>query len=471
MLKYFLSAIIKKRVVELAKFNFLLLESDPRVISILRENFEKEFDAYLQLAKSESDLDGALGDVIDLVICRNEFVSDEGEPFAAANKLIEKCERANRKLVAVFIGEVDGEGRELRCLEERFKIEDLNQAVIEELGLTKHDLALFKLPEYLSIPVNNFFLIDKACCDVFIKIKKKQGDQFIKRIMKDDELDRETIEKYKDMGLTEFFVAKDDHVKVLTALLNQGMNRILGIKERGGSQFEVVGETYEITGHLIEALGINDQTVRMCDATIGNIKKSIEGRDKLGMMLISILRDKSCYAYKRNYLTGLFCAELVPHMGWGRGEIEKSNFEKMLFVAFFHDILIREDKLLKIHSDQEMEDLELPGIHRTQVMNHANKVATMVQAYPHAPQGVDIIIRQHHGSANGVGFPEAYSNNISPMALAFIVVENYVIEILRELDMTKKLNLNNVFDRMNKKFPLVNYKKVVSILKALSVSK
>ena len=100
--------------------------------------------------------------------------------------------------------------------------------------------------------------------------------------------------------------------------------------------------------------------------------------------------------------------------------------------AFFHstiadiETLIEEEKLLKIMDLDSLRKANLTPRERDAVLNHANKAALLAQTYPRLPQGVDIIIKQHHGVSNGVGFPEALTAGISPMAIFFVVVEDFM---------------------------------------------
>ena len=102
------------------------------------------------------------------------------------------------------------------------------------------------------------------------------------------------------------------------------------------------------------------------------------------------------------------------------------------------------------------------------VEKHAQMAAEFVQKFPHAPMGADQIIRQHHGTLNGIGFSEHYGNNVSPMAVVFIVAEEFTRIILN--------NEHGPFDRaafireLKEEFPTSRFQKVISTLESLPLS-
>ena len=85
-----------------------------------------------------------------------------------------------------------------------------------------------------------------------------------------------------------------------------------------------------------------------------------------------------------------------------------------------------------------------------------------MQGIPKLPQGVDLIVKQHHGQTNGIGFPEKLSSGISPLAIFFIVMEHFSSLILECKD---KIQFEIIFDELYKKHTLPSYRKVVDILR------
>jgi hypothetical protein len=98
------------------------------------------------------------------------------------------------------------------------------------------------------------------------------------------------------------------------------------------------------------------------------------------------------------------------------------------------------------------------------VANHANRAALLVQSYPRLPQGVDQIIKQHHGVSNGVGFPENLTPALSPMVVFFIVVEDFATQILQLKEGDK---LSSVIPGLKERYRIISFRKVVNELENL----
>ena len=85
-----------------------------------------------------------------------------------------------------------------------------------------------------------------------------------------------------------------------------------------------------------------------------------------------------------------------------------------------------------------------------------------MQGIPKLPQGVDIIVKQHHGQSNGIGFPDKLSSSISPLAIFFIVIEHFVTLLL---EYKEKINFEVIFDELYNTHTLPSYRKIIDVLR------
>ncbi|MDD0853436.1 hypothetical protein HBN50_10020 [Halobacteriovorax sp. GB3] len=446
--------------------DFILLEKEQRVIDILKPVLEKEFSVTVHVGSSEEELERlmAIPSTFSIVLARNLYETDDERIYFAQlafNKIYDlKCEKP-----IVSFGSVDFNYNHLRSLTDRFRVNDLFIAIKDLLDLGTKRMEELKAPEFLPVPLSNFYLMTSCCCDVYIKIQKEGMDHYVKRIKMGDTFDKDVIQKYELMNLDSFFVRREDHDIFLNHLMSQSVDKVVKTKKIK-DHIEVTTDSYGISQNLIDDLGVSDQLVNMSNVTIGSMMKNIEDTT-FGELLRDLLKNQDSFSYKRSYLISLFAHQIIPHMEWGQSQKQlKANFEKIAFVSFFHDILLKDDELLKINSNEDLANANLPGFKVTLVKEHANKISTMVQQFPKAPAGADVIIRQHHGVINGVGFAEKPSSNISPMALVFVVIEDFVTRLLIQLE-TGKISAREIFDELEPKYQLSTYKKVVSLLKAV----
>jgi HD-GYP domain-containing protein (c-di-GMP phosphodiesterase class II) len=202
----------------------------------------------------------------------------------------------------------------------------------------------------------------------------------------------------------------------------------------------------------------------MVDQTLQQMKNQITKNDKLGQLLRKLLDDQLSYAYRRSFMICLFSYTLFPKMEWGSQEQQTILLEKITMVSFFHDIYLEEERLLKIMDNEAMKKANLTPLEKDLVINHANKAALLIQSYPKLPQGVDLIIKQHHGVSNGVGFPEFLTAGISPMAIFFVVIEDFVTQLLEQKDTA---SIPNIMINLKAKYQLPTYRKVVTEIEAV----
>ncbi|OUR97103.1 hypothetical protein A9Q84_12290 [Halobacteriovorax marinus] len=445
----------------------MLVELDERVLSLLKEGLSSEFDSTVHCVSGLEKVKDLLSAVeFDLIIVRNKFLKDD-VTIEAAKGVMNTLYDLRKSVPVIVLGEFDFPYGTYEVLPDRFRIEELYRLIIKVLNISEAELKQLKLPEFVGMAIENFTFMENTCCDIYIKLDSKEGEKYLKRINKFDSIDRDVILKYKNNHVHFFYVKKNEHTNLLNHLLQHSLEKIVQISKSAIAIHEIHSENYGISQNLIEAVGITPHTIRLANAAIGVMRKSIEGHGEISELLEQLLANKTSYAYKRNYLISALVHELTPHLNWGTGEQLEAQNEKMTFLSFFHDIYLREESHLKIFSNEEAKDLDIQSSEL--VLNHANKAAVLIQSFPHSPSDVDIFIKQHHGTVKGVGFPDFYSASISPMVIVFIVIEKYTYYIL---EMTpEKLKNENVkeiiFNQLYDDFHQPSYRKIVDIFKKL----
>ena len=206
----------------------------------------------------------------------------------------------------------------------------------------------------------------------------------------------------------------------------------------------------------------------MVDQTVHQIRTQITKTDKLGTLLRKLLDNQLSYSYRRSYLICLMSYTLLPKMEWGSQDQQSVMLEKLSMVSFFHDIYLDDEKLLKIMDNEALKKANLTPRERDAVLNHAHQAALLVQSYPRLPQGVDIIIKQHHGVSNGVGFPEAITAGISPMAIFFVVIEDFVTTLLEQ---GNEPNFAVILSHLKLRYQLPTYRKIVAEIEHMLTKK
>ncbi len=452
------------------QLNILIIDPLEKITEVVRQNFDKNFGASIQaihtLEEGLAFLDKK--PTLDLYIIRNYNGLDQntGRMAEFAKPLLAKLDSIENKTPVIVLGDVELAIKANIYVCYEMKIQELNKIFYRALNLKREDFLHMKLPKYVPFPISNFYLMDRSPCDVYIKLTKTTGDEFIKRLYVGDSFTKKDLKKYESLGLADFYITREEREFFINDLLEQTLKNL---KAKGDDEthFDKNADSFTIGTDMIKLLGVTPACVELVEETVDNIKTHILKTGKLSDLFKNVFNDKHSFSYRRSYLICIVSYMLLPRMEWGGVDQRSSLFEKISLVSYFHDIYLETDEMLKINSLEDLRKANLSPRERDIVLNHANNAAMIIHNYPHLPQGVDAMIRQHHGSANGLGFPEVYSSSISPMAIFFIVVEEFATLILT----AKVMDTSLIIKDLKTKFTLPSYRKYVSEIEAVFLSK
>ncbi len=439
----------------------LLVEPHENINEIIAKNFQREFGAIIHSFKTAAEalINVKKNEHYDLYVVRNfseETVTESTEPIAQL--FLNTIYDLNLKVPLIVIGEFEHTFKKYALVSDRLRVEELNRLVLKALDLKREDFSHMKLPDYVPFPIRIFYMMTHSPCDIYIKLLKKSGDEFVKRLNFGENFSKEDLKKYADLGLAEFYILKDERELFMNGLISQTIKAIKSIPSTDdGTAVSKTGDSFIISADLIKELGITPACVAMVDHTVMMMRQQISKSDKLGQLLRKLLDNQLSYSFRRSYLICLLSYTLLPRMEWGSGDQQNILLDKLSMVSFFHDIYLEDDKLLKIMDHDSFRRAVLLPKERDLVLNHANRAALLVQSYPKLPQGVDLIIKQHHGVSNGVGFPEVLTASISPMAIFFVVVEDFVTQLLNQ---EEHLNFPVLLKAIHERYQLPSYRKV-----------
>ena len=452
------------------ELKILLVEPNEQVGDLIAKNLERELGARTIHFKSGAEAVESVkkGDYYDLFVVRNSSLETVEHPIEQIAALFLNLIYDNSlKIPLIVIGEFEHPYKKYAMVSDRLRIEELNRLVLKALNLKKEDFSHLKLPDYVSFQTKYFYLMTLCPCDVYIKLVKKTGDEYVKRLHFGESFTKEDLRKYEDLGLQEFYILREERELFMNGLLTQSL-RNLRAPHTIDQAVVMTGDSFVISSELVKSLGISSTCVAMVDQTVHQMRTQITKADKLGSLLRKLLDNQLSYSYRRSYLICLMSHALMPKMEWGSSDQQASLLEKISMVSFFHDIYLEDEKLLKIMDLETLRKANLNPRERDSVLNHANKAALLVQSYPRLPQGVDIIIKQHHGVSNGVGFPESLTAGISPMAVFFVVVEDFVTCILEHNDLD---NFTNILKYLKQRYQLPTYRKIVAEIESMVTKK
>lgn len=459
----------------------LIVTNKESLNQLLADHFREQFKAKvlttveLEVAKTELESN----DKYNLILIKNpryqeiypdeKFNETEKPPalpkeFDYAHRILNLLYDHSYETSVIIIGDYDTSFQNFECISERLRLEELNRVVFKRLKLRKEDYSHIKLPDYVAIPVKDLIALTSVPCDLFIKLNRKEGEDFLKRFKEGDDFSIEDIKNYQNAGVDYLYVRKDERDTFYQGLTKESLLKIKNLSSAEVEEkIKINSSIFQASSLFMRELGITEGTIHMVETSLKTIQHMVTQESKIGNFLKKLLQSQESYSFKRSALISALSYQVLPQMDWGSGDQLQQIFLKIHTVSFYHDLGLEEEAHFKILFKDQFDGLnKFTSKERELILNHAQKMATLMQGIPKLPQGVDLIVKQHHGQTNGIGFPEKLSSGISPLAIFFIVIEHFSTLILES---NEKIQFEPIFDEMYKRHNLPSYRKVVDTLK------
>lgn len=390
---------------------------------------------------------------VALVITKARVGSEE-----TAIKIHQHIKKESLNTCLIVLGECPSISGEILCLQEPVSWELLIKQAAKHLGVTLQDSISKVKPDYLPVGLYYFYDIQKTPCDVYIRIKKGPNEyQFVKRIHSKDIFDKDTILKYEEQGLKEFYIPKDYVQYFTTFVTNNLVERLerddLSLEER----ILTTANGHEIVRDRIQMMDLDEACVDLADASITSMVKSVKDSPEIANLLKFLFTNKVSYAYQHCHLMALMCHYVLSKQSW----YKQDHLQILSFVSFFSDVTLKSNQQMQISSMKELAESNLTDEEKRQVMNHAKEAVTILHTHPDANDYVKTVLLQSHGKMDGVGFEDNPGEELHPLSKVFIISDNFVKTLLNpSMPSTKKEILPLLYER----FSGPSYQKIIKAL-------
>lgn len=345
-----------------------------------------------------------------------------------------------------------------------FDLKSVIQAAAKFLKVTPKKMIEQVVPDFFPISINYCLNLKKAPCDIYLL---KENNEYEKFHNSNDGVTTEEIKKLIKDGNQQVYVNAANRLKFVNQVTVSLVDRLKSTNMTEGEKLNVADEALQVVQDVsTKENPISTSTQELAGAAISMCMEIAKTNPTVAGLLKKLLANKTSYIYKHTQLIIHISQHILSNTEWGSNE-QKG---KLAFVAFFHDICLPSDKLAKYSSDLEVgRDNSLSVMEKDLVFKHAKTSAEIVQKFPTAPIGTDIIIMQHHGSISGQGFAKTFTNSISPLAIVFIIAEEFTNLIL-EFDDPAKIaqNKEGMIYKLGQKFTRSKYQKVIETLSTIS---
>lgn len=362
--------------------------------------------------------------------------------------------KRDKKPIVLVHGISNSPYEELIPFERDIPVKDLVQTFAKKAGITAQYMAKLNVGEYFEIPTQYLLPGWQVVQPIFFYDKDKQLCQLLKE---GEFFTPELLETLKNSNILVKSQYRLELINSFTSKLKEKLDQEMPIKER----VSLTDTAYQMISNTMQSLELPETSLLLAKSAIGSMEKIVHSNKTLSELYKVITDDKTSLRFKHVLVSMFLGHHLLRQIPWA----SKQHEESWSHLCFFHDIMLTKDEWIFIDHEFDLEKLKLDPKDKAIVINHARLAARVVSQVKELPVGIDTLIKQHHGSKMGDGLGKM-SMSISPLAILFVIVENYTHFLLTEPEKAKMAEENHDFiESLFKKYPFPNYKKTIPYLR------
>lgn len=434
----------------------ILIEPNSKIEQVYRLNLEVYVGLEVRVFKNVKDAIAYIQtQKFDLVISRNTVHAK-----LVAQLIKDELTKKNSSIPMIVYGDGEHPKDIYHSIPGALDLKSIVKKSAESLGITAQSMANKKVDNFFGIPIPYYEYIDMPTCDIYLK----EPDQTYSLLFAQDHpIHKEKIQEFLSDAVPALYIERDQRLKIVSQITAEMMALLEHEELDPNEQIQALESNIELVNRKLLKLGINEETIRQIDKNIENLQKVAKQNPKLSVLLSRLLNNQSSFMYLHTQMMTYVACHILQNIDWGNKEQE----DKVCFISYFHDIALENDVQAKIHSNDELKLSRLSSREKTLVEKHAQISAEIISKYPHAPMGADQIIKQHHGSLNGLGFLDNFSAQLSPMAMVIIVAEEFTHQLLAQDD--TMLDKAKIIVHIKNKFKSTRFKKIIDLVDSILI--
>lgn len=436
----------------------LLVENNPKIESFYRLNLSTWLGLETLTQKNGEAATQYLGTQsakINLIIVRYKIAKEQTAAILSAY-----VKQKDLKIPIIVIG--PGEVPDVLCVVNSLDLKLMIKTAAVALNITAKDMSSKSVPDFFPIPLSYFNSIKRSVCPIYAQ-NVEDPQNYHLQIEKLKDFDPDMVHTLTQAAVKFLYVDKMDRLSFVSNLTAELISELKMDDLSEDENVTAIDMSMELLSKKLLTLGINEETVALAKKNIAAITLTAKKSNKLSKLLDRLLNNKASYLYKHTQILTYVCFHIIHNIDWGSPEQE----EKISFIAFFHDIALENDTQCQIHSTVELKNSLLTKEDKDLVEKHAQIAAEYITKFPHAPMGADQIIRQHHGQLHGLGFSDHYGSNISPMAMVFLVAEEFTRVLMNQKN--GNLNRDEILAEVKKEFTSNRFMKIIEKLENITL--
>jgi hypothetical protein len=423
--------------------NSLLLIDNQELENIYGIHFNVYLSSDVMVKKSSQEIIDFLTIVptVDVIIVK-DVIGDDKCAESVSNWLNE-----NDKEIPLIVLSNDKSINYAKVIDPSLPAKELVKITSEILGINIKDQQKNIISEFFPIPVFYFDYISKSCCDVYQRSGSSgnSGDSvYFKLFEMNKKIESSEVAKLMKNKIRHLYINTSQKRKFMNFYTDTLMKRVSSANPK--DRMKSLEGARKVVADQIMTYGISKEVIALADKSITETISSFNKEKALKDFVKLLSQNSDSFLFQHSQLAVYISFHIVEHMEWGTQE----HKDKLAFVSFFHDMALSDDELATVHSNEELEVGDFSSGQKERIKNHAQYASQMIANYPNLPMGADIIIKQHHGTHNGLGFKESPGIDISPLAAVFMVSEEFATMLLLS---DKKPTTKEIMERMHKRFP------------------
>lgn len=303
-----------------------------------------------------------------------------------------------------------------------FKIIELSSRISDLLEIQE------QRNNFVPIKLDNFYKNIKLFCDIYLKFNETK---YIKIAYEGDIMTPEFIQKYQKKNINSFFITLNDFHLHGNSIFSEKLLDSSLYKNK----IEELSKKTEILHSILSSLGVSTYILKYVDESITEFEDMLK---KSNSELFSLFeKSKGTFLYDHGYLTICFANIILKELDW-KNEMIRS---KIMMAAMFHDLGITDPKLAMSEALGKSEILHLQAASKEEILNHSEKIATILHQDALVPDDVVNICLNHHEGIEQ-GYPKSKSSaSLSQLECLFIIAHATAIGLYKKAFNVKKLPL------------------------------
>lgn len=373
------------------------------------------------------------------------------------------------KIPTIVIGENEKYKNQFQNIKSYYDLKSILRESAKILNITSQMMMEEEVGDYYPFKIETLKFLKVAPVNLYLEMIKGNTEKNYTMFLDREKVIHNAIVELKNNNIDSIFVHANSRLKMANAISASiidflSLNTSLNIEEKQ----EVVSTSMFLLASSLVSEEVSPEIFALVNRSTKIMSEIMVEIPTLTKLLKMLLANKNGYVYTHSMLCAYVASFIVKKVPWG-GE---SHIEKINFVLFFHDIALVPifEKYPNYFSEEDMLFIEsISEEDKNLILNHARISAELVTGLKKCPIGADLMIKQHHGISNGVGFATEYRDDISPLSKIIIISEAFIEEFMQLKNKNESINIELILETLNDRFPKHTYKKIIETLQTIKL--